>query len=345
MSVAHIVIAIIVIPIISGLIKGWSSTCKRTNYLTSMEMTRSRFDFFNSEYETNAEVSLNQANIFGHDVSSPEIEQKESENTNPITFTASEIPEEMNGSLNELFKALSAAEELSTETIMDKKSILNKDQSGGLETQVEPVVNVEPNTPDVSGLSDELYYCDQEEPEMNYDHQVDALPDESFIVPHVEESNHLIPPSEPERELFQGEETIDEMVESFETKRLLSYNVIPFPCDLEHLDVPSVISESDFKAIQRRYGPVIANSITTTPQLGGGSSPIDVMIGRIGFLEMDRVLQYGGHQVIIKGKGVSELYEGQAVLIKGQFVKNSIFMVSMIEDLEQIQDLQKSNMG
>ncbi|MEK5183406.1 hypothetical protein [Paenibacillus sp. FSL P4-0288] len=345
MTVAHLVIAIIVIPLISGLIKGWSSTCKRTNYLTSLEMSKARFPVFNSEYETNAEMSPTEVNIYEHNVSSPESISNENE---PVTFTASEIPDAMNGSLNELFLALSSGEESPISESSDSMNSLEQVQLSD-----EPELEVDSPHPmatavikemnDEYEISDEMYFSDLEEPEMIYENTDEFKSYDSpnelqqELAESVKLSLNLIQDS------LAQDESIDEMLESLNKKNTKPSNVVPFPTDIAMFDVPLVIPKANFDAIERRYGSVIANSITTTPEIGGSGSSTDVMVGRIGHLEEDKVLQYGDHQVIIKGKGVSGFQEGQAVLIKGQFVNHSLFIVAETEDLEQYQCSINSN--
>lgn len=387
MTAAHIIIAIIVIPMISGFFKGWSSTCKRTNYLTSMEMTKARFEIFDSEYETNARIALSKDGHYEHDVSSPEIFDNELVEESPITFTASEIPQEMSGPIDELLKDLSVVDDSFKENEdEDQACLFNPSEQVTQELDDDPdfsdqqyLLNDELLEMDIEDSNDPVYTQEIEESNLvihstNYDMNrfdeitetdipgnviVDELSIEEYTEPEINVGSNESVYSQQDYSAVSAsngqeyenntsiveEETIDQMLESLENKSNVLSNVIPFPCDIELLQVPSVISEADYKAIERRYGSVVASAITTTPQYGGSGSSIDVMVGRLSYLDNERVLQYGDHKVIIRGSDVSHIEIGQVVLVKGQFVSHSLFLVSMTELLEEINFTQNSQIG
>lgn len=94
-------------------------------------------------------------------------------------------------------------------------------------------------------------------------------------------------------------------------------------------DAPSILDPVHYAAIERAYGPVVAQAVTTTPE-HGAKELFDVMIGRIKHTHAGFVLTFADSFIPLSGNFPKE--DGLTVLVYGQFISYEKFYVAHYED-------------
>lgn len=92
---------------------------------------------------------------------------------------------------------------------------------------------------------------------------------------------------------------------------------------------PSVLQPAHYKAIEREFGSIVAQAITTTPDLGP-KGKYDVMIGRISQSVAGYALHFADSSILLSGNFRRE--DGITVLVYGQFISYEKFYVAKCED-------------
>ena len=101
--------------------------------------------------------------------------------------------------------------------------------------------------------------------------------------------------------------------------------------------LPTPLSAKDYRAIQKRYGDMVAQIITTTPGIGGTITN-DIMIGRLKKISIGYVLTYRDSYIVLDGEIPKHLLNS-VILVYGRFVSQEHFYVYRWCDPEECSKL------
>lgn len=294
-----IVIGIFAIPILAGIVSGFTTNTMTQNYIPSMR-DNDTTDQENWEFSDSIEESENLAmEVPSLSFEAPTAEKHSKEENEPTSaIKDSKSPKEVGTEVNRFF------------------SIFNKNQ---MEIPTLEGQNEMNHIIDIETSSDVDVVAPQER-------TLSVVPEEVGI-----EINRFLGvfrnnDSEP---ALEEPHYVDQMLDQIDGKD------IPPPTE-EDVAAESPLTQTAFRSIEKKYGFQTASQITTTPILGARGEE-DVMIGRIQFDSEETCLVYEDTYVYLRGSAIEKVAsnEGIVVLVKGFFFDDG-FIVQELNSLEEL---------
>ncbi|MFS0558572.1 hypothetical protein [Brevibacillus sp. 179-C9.3 HS] len=243
-----------------------------------------------------------------------------------LTYHVSEPSVAMERNINDLFLAI---QEQPQQEILISSAVDEDDNSS------------ESTDPDIEEKLEETYWHNLSE--QFGDHSIQNLEDQG--VSHDFEVQTFLEVTTPHKENMEVIETDtnsvsidDQVVETPYMEEDILWECAGENEESEHTfddeafsfdTAPSVLQPAHYKAIERKFGSIVAQAITTTPAFGP-TGMHDVMIGRISHSIAGYALHFADSSILLSGNFRRE--DGLTVLVYGQFISYEKFYVAKCED-------------
>ncbi|KJD42620.1 hypothetical protein [Paenibacillus terrae] len=106
------------------------------------------------------------------------------------------------------------------------------------------------------------------------------------------------------------------------------------------------LPDDEYNAIGRLYGYDFADQVTTTPSLGASHNEVDIMMGRLIYLNDGSCqLIYNRKSISLRGPKVNREMDGEVIMVKGFFLDREIFIVDETDRIEKSKEVQEQKYG